>query len=254
VTLVLRELAAGRPVVLWNALPETRQADIRGLLNEAAADVDPQLWEAGFALIDKAAQVARKQQAFCLASKPLSQSTLRPSPAEAEKAWGHLLAALSALSTSELKTVAGLKQLDPPAFLSGAGATILKQAEQAAPILGEGDPFRKMQLARVTRLAEDEDALMADVRIEYPGQAPITVPLARVQNHWVPADLGDDQWDGTRAALKSRLAEFVAWQKEDKDRLLALVKQIDAQCDKLLAAKSQQEFDEALAAFPRFSK
>jgi len=95
---------------------------------------------------------------------------------------------------------------------------------------------------------------MADVRIEYPGQAPITVPLARVQNHWVPADLGDDQWDGTRAALKSRLAEFVAWQKEDKDRLLALVKQIDAQCDKLLAAKSQQEFDEALAAFPRFSK
>lgn len=254
VTLVLRELSAGRPVVLWNALPQTRQADIRGLLNEAAADVDPQLWEAGFALVDKAAMVANKQRAFCLASKPVTHAALRPSPADAEKAWGHLLEALTALSTSELKTAAGLKQLDPPAFLSGTGATILKQAEQAAPILGESNPFRKMQLARVTRLAEDEDDLMADVRIEYPGQAPITVPLARIQNHWVPADLGDDQWDGTRAALKARLAQFVAWQKEDKDRLLALVKQIDAQLDKLLAAKSQEEFDEALAAFPRLSK
>ncbi len=254
VTLVLRELAAGRPVVLWNALPQTRQADIRGMLNEAAADVDPQLWEAGFTLIDKAAQVARKQQAFCLASKPISQAALRPSPADAEKAWGHLLEALSALSASELKTAAGLKQLDPPAFLSGAGATLLRQAEQAAPILGDANPFRKMQLARVTRLAEDEDDLMADVRIEYPGQAPITVPLARVQNHWLPADLGDNQWDATRAAWKARLTQFVAWQKDDKDRLLALVKQMDAQFDKLLAAQTQAEFDEALADFPRLRK
>lgn len=240
----LHALGEGRPAVLWNSLSEARQAEVRKLLADAAAEIDPELWERSVALLGKGAKVARDKKAFVLAAKPIASLPVRPAPEDLDKSLSSLAGALETLAESETKTVDGLKQLDPAKFLAGTGAKTLGQFRIAARAMGEADPFRKLSQARVVLVDQREDS--ATVRIEYPGELPLVVSLAKVEGRWLPADLRPGEWDQTLATVRAKLDALVAWQKADKDRLIAKVKRVDKALDGLLAAKSQSEFDEAL--------
>jgi hypothetical protein len=247
VTSTLRALGDGRPVVLWNSLSELRQNEVRKLLTEAAGQIDPELWERSVALLGKGARVIREKKPFAMDCRPLKALPVHLPPEELRQPMENLAAALESVATGELKTVDGLKNVDPSAWLSGAGAKTFGHLKLAARALGESDPFPKLSQARAVLIDESPEG--AVVRIEYAGESPVVVSLAKVEGRWLPADLAPGAWDERLASLRTDIQKLPAWQAENKDRVIAQLKRADKALDTALAAKSQKEFDDALGEF-----
>ncbi|MBL9082465.1 MAG: hypothetical protein JNK76_11695 [Planctomycetales bacterium] len=235
---------AGDATVAWNILTAKQQADVKAVVQELAGKVDPEVWQRGFGIVDRLAQIAKTKKDYILGSSVLPQ--MKPEEKEElARNWQHLVDVLEALATTDIKTVDGLKNTDPGKFLATTGTKVLtgveKVIEGASPTVSAD--WKSMKTAKVSLVSREGDT--ATIKIETEGTPPKEAKVKRVDGKWQPLDMVD-AWDGGIAGAKKGLAG-AAMTPEQKQQALAGIAVFEGMLDKIIAANDQKAFDEAIA-------
>ncbi len=235
------ELGAGNAAILWTATPASYQKDVTELVHLAGTKLDPEVYDRGFALINKLSDVLGKQRAFILSSEMAGQIQNK---AEVEANWDSGVAILRSLATSKVASVDGLKTFDGAEFFKSTGSEILGLAHKMSANSKEG-PLAE-QIKKTEFSVENVTATTATLIVKDGEGSTETKTLTKVDGRWVPTEMAAE-WTEKIAEAKTNLAnlkpEEMAQNKPQILGALAMVEGVIAQLD---AAKTQAEFDQAL--------
>ena len=241
----------GQPQALWNALPDSYQSDVEGLISDFAGKMDPDVWEKGFATFGKLVDVLDKKRDYILghpmvagmtAMMGLDQETLGTQIDATVKA-------MAAISDSDLATVDGLKNLDVEEFLSSTIGANMKDLMDAAGSMdpaamgGMGaDPTALVGDITTKVLSEEGDSAVVEVTMA-DGEVQ-QMPMTKVDGHWLPKEMVDEWAEGI-ADARENLATFEI-SPEDKNEAMGAMAMVDGVLNQLLEAGSQEEFNQAV--------
>ncbi|MFM1944934.1 MAG: hypothetical protein RI897_3916 [Verrucomicrobiota bacterium] len=252
VEIMVEELAANRPQVLWEALPPSYQQDIRDLIVEFCNGVDVEAYDRAFRVLDKGVRVLEQKKEFIFNSpltlnNPLIDSSIGMN-------WELSVGMFRAFVESEVSSVESLRAMDPGMFLAKTGSRIMGDMEELARLSPRADGTNPLLKAREA---------MTKAQIEFvpgeAGQGYLTfatsdaegsreVKMVQVEGRWVPAEMAET-WKGRVAEAKVGLAGMGGEGAEKMRPMVQIVlNTLDGTMDSLLAAKSQQEFDAVLGA------
>ena len=242
---VVDGLADNRPEVAWQALPESYQRDVTELVHEAAAKMDPEVWNKSFGLLRKVNRLLDEKHHLLQEHPMLSQSTGEAS----DQDWKAMTGLFATVLDSELSSLDKLKRLDVEEFLSETGSEVMQQASAVSAMAesyGKDNPLDKLRGAKATLVTSSGDT--ATVRLETPGQAPSEVEYVRVEDKWITKELAEG-WEDNIAQARRQLADFSSeGLKENKQSILMTMAMADGALDSLLAADSDEEFQAAMGS------
>ncbi|MGC3972057.1 MAG: hypothetical protein QM775_33360 [Pirellulales bacterium] len=234
---------SGDASVAWTILTPKQQADVKTVLQETAAKVDADVWARGFGVLAKLGEVLKAKKDYILGSSVIPN--LKPEDKEElARSWPQIVEIVDALANSEIKTIDGLKTVDPGQFFATTGSKVLtgftKLVEGSSPTMAAD--LKAMKSAKVSLVGREGDA--ATVKIEAEGVPADEVKLKKVDGKWQPLGLIDD-WDGGINGARKGL-DGAKMTPEQKQQVLGMIAMAEGALDKLLAAKDQTEFDAAL--------
>ena len=258
----LRELIAasesGDYQKLWNALPAGYQKDVHDVIHHFAENMDPALWKQGADLLKKAARVLKDKRQFILGHPVVATKP------EVGKALPPMSDALDALVNSELTDLQKLKTFDFLKFASGDGKKIaekMKVASEAAKDLQKlvppggpnaaGNPFADFSGAKasdVKIVVVKHEGDSAILKFEVKGKATPEgeKEWQRVDGKWLPKEV-TDKWQNNIADAKQWISgEMKQKVQESKVQVGFFLAPINMTLDQLLAAQSQQQFDQVI--------
>ncbi len=237
---IARQLSEGHAGVLWEALPGSYRTDLTGIAREAGTVVDAELYDRGFGLVGRVADVADKQRDFILNSQFSQGIDVEQGRAN----WSPVVKLLRVIATSEISTAAGLQSVDLGKFLEGTGSEVLGLVDELSAISGKESPLKQMEgfSAEVVEGGET-DAL---VLMKVPGEPEKTERFTKVEGKWVPAEMASgwaSQMEDARAKLK-QAAEGAGAQ--NKPQIMGALAMMDGVLNQLEAAETQEQFDLAM--------
>jgi len=239
---LLKEISKGNGAAIWNALPEDYQGDVEDLVEEFAKNMDADLWDGAFKVVGKLAKVMKDKKEYIFASE-FTKAAPPPQLEEAKKNWDSIVEALSTVATSDISTIAGLKELDAEEFFEKTGNKVvggLLKASENTPQAAEG--LKKLKSAKVTLVSKEGDD--AVLKFETEGEEAKEEKYTLVDGKWLPAKMVDD-WDDSIEKAKASLAALKI-PAEQKVQIMQFVGIANTLLDSLQAAKNQEEFDAAL--------
>jgi hypothetical protein len=244
---VTSDLANDRPQVVWQALPASYQSDIREVIVAFADKLDADLWNRTFAVLGKITRVAKEKKEFILATigeAPVPQ--LQGENLEnLEENWDHVVAIFETIAASEIRTVAGLKKLDPEKFLSTTGSQLSKNFKDLATAVADeetAEVFEKIGQTKVTVVKSEGET--ATLSIETPGQSAETIEMVRFEGKWLPAEMVAN-WDTGIEQAKQSIAQ-IDFSGPSREMYLGVIGQFEQTLDQMLAANSQEQFNQAV--------
>jgi hypothetical protein len=239
------DMADDKPQVIWHCLPAKYQADVKELISEFAGKMDPEVWNKSFAMLGKAAKVLDKKKEFVLGMADQGPVPISPDQREQlDQQWDRVVGIFEDLIKSEIKTVDGLKKLDPERFLATTGSKFSKNIKDLAAAVGD-----EQTAAKIDNLKETKTTVLksggdqATVKIEITGEPAQEIEMVKVDGKWLPADMVAN-WDTNIAQMKSSIAQMEI-SGENKESALAMISTCDQAFDKMLAAETQEQFSEA---------
>jgi hypothetical protein len=236
-----------KPQALWTAMPAKYQADIKGVIGEFANKMDKELWDKSFAVLGKLVKVAKDKKAIILT---LAKEQGKAAPVDMEevaKNWDSVVSLLEAIINSEIKTIDGLKKVDPETFMGTTLATIIKHGKTFGKASEDAmEALDKFKKAKVSLVKMEGDK--ATIKLETEGEEPKEMELTKVEGKWVPTDVAKD-WDKNIAELKADIGKM-DFQGDGKGQYLATLGMVEPTLDKLLAAKDDKEFMAAIMSSP----
>ena len=231
----------GHPEILWTALPESYQADLVELTQAFAEKVDPTLYDRGFALVMRAAEVLDDRKEVILASETFTSTGADAD--EIRTALANTQAVTAILKESQVATVAGLSTIDWEQFLATTGAKLIDTASTIDA--GETDnPLGDLESLTVETIENNGDR--ATLRISSADHEPEDVEMVRVEGRWVPARMAD-QWpqfvEDTRQGLAKMTPENMAAQKT---QIMMFFGMADGLIEQIASLQTPEEFDAAI--------
>jgi hypothetical protein len=239
VTQFSKDVAAGDLGSAWNYLPPKYQSDVKGLITEAASNLDAEVYDKGFALTGKVALLLKSKKDFLLKSDASVQMP-KEQKDKLDANWQSLVDAVETLSNSDIKTLDGLKKVDPGAFLASTGNKLFAIAKTSDP--NAEKEIDKLKNFKATVVKRDGDT--ATLKIEMDGKPAKEEVFKQVEGKWLPKAMVDD-WDADMAKAKSKLADLKL-SPEMKPKVLEVIKLADTSLDRLLAAKDQETFNKEM--------
>jgi hypothetical protein len=230
-------VAAGDLGGAWNYLPPKYQSDVKSVIHEAAANLDAEVYDKGYALIGKLALLLKSKKDLLLKSEMLGQMP-KEQKEKVEANWQSLVDAVEALANSEIKTVDGLKNVDPGEFLSSTGNKLFAIAKTSDP----NGRLEKLKTFKATVVKREGDT--ATLKMEMEGEPAEEKEFKQVEGKWLPKQMVDE-WDKGMADAKKNLGAL-KMPPEKKSQALGLIKTVDSSLDKLLAAPDQAAFNNEL--------
>ena len=246
VKFVAEKVADGHPEVVWEALPETYQADINDLTHLFATKVDREVWDKSFSVLRKTTVVLQDKKDLFLGSQLVAMA--KDNQDDIAGNWDTATVVLSTLVNSDLGNLESLKTIDWGRFMATTGAQLMQVAKKASAATEDND-YEDDFLAKVEGLQvevlENADG-MAKLKISAPDEEPEEVQMTQVEGRWVPSDLAQD-WDKNvaeaRVKLENITPETIAQQKM---QIMMMVGMAEAFVDQVAQAKTSEELDQML--------
>jgi hypothetical protein len=246
---VTSDLANDRPQVVFQALPASYQNDVREVIVAFANKLDAELWNRTFAVLGKISRVAKEKKEFILATigeAPVPQ--LQGENLEnLEENWDRVIAIFETIVASEIKTVDGIRKLDPEKFLATTGSQLSKNIKDLATAVADeetAEVFEKIGQTKVTVVKNEGET--ATLSIETPGQPAETIDMVRFEGKWLPSELVAN-WDTGIEQAKQSIAQ-IDFSGPSREMYLGVIGQFEQTLDQMLAANSQEEFNQAIAS------
>lgn len=249
VMVVFTGLQEGRPQVVWEAMPASYQTDVNALVAEFSAKQDADLWKKGAGLLQKVVGILKTKKDFILAH-PQVAGAMQGGIVDKEKVvpkWDTVVSVIETIVTSDLADPDKMKSFDGGKFLSTTGAGVMKEFP-AISAMSPMDPYggmaNKLSNTKVTIVKSEGDK--ATVRLEAPGEQPSEEDFVKVEGKWIPEKVAET-WKEELAKAKEKLAALPTSDLgPKKDEMLAKMSALDAELDKVAAAKTADEFNKAL--------
>lgn len=244
---IAHRLADGRVEVVWQALPASYRTDVEGLVHDFAKVMDDEVWDRSFGVMRKLVMVLDEKRSFIL-DHPMIASQVDPSNDPAEN-WDDVVGALKTITTSQISTIDGMRQLDVEAFLRDTGGELVERLRHASALTAD-DKFA----VQMDALASTKASIVArtgetvTVRVETPGQPAREEKLVRVEDRWIPEEIARD-WNGTMARARAKIDEMARGMKgSERQALLMQLGMAEAALDGLLQADSAEEFQASMGS------
>lgn len=236
---VVEGLKKNEPVVLWDALPKSYQADVNGVIGEFASKMDAEVYNKAMAVFGKAVKVAKDKKDLIMQMADSPMGGALPMPKDQLKSqYGNVTDAMGAVADSNIKTLDGLKGLDVRKFLEGPGAKVMNTAmvmAKAAPI-----PVKPEMLNSVKA---EKGAAEGMVKITANGKTE-EIKFVKVDEKWIPEDMSK-AWPQAIAEMKKEMAGLGEMAKQ-KDMILKQLDQADKMLDALAKAEKPEDLMKAM--------
>ncbi|MCP5524446.1 MAG: hypothetical protein H7A46_23190 [Verrucomicrobiales bacterium] len=247
---VMEGLTENRPQVLWEALPPSYQADIRGLVATFCDHADADIYDRFFRILGKGVQVLQRKKEFIFNSPMTLDNVIIDSGIGLH--WKEAVGVLDTLVNSELASIESLRRLDPGKFLASTGSRLMSDMEELADLAQRsprGNPWVRareaLEKAQITFVPGDgnQGFLTFATTEEADGRE---VEMTQVEGRWIPAQMAAD-WKTKVAEARGRLAGLSSPEAQKaKPMVMMILNGLEGSMNSLLAARSQKEFDEIL--------
>ncbi|MDQ8209213.1 hypothetical protein QEH52_16930 [Coraliomargarita sp. SDUM461003] len=237
---IAKELSAGNGEILWEAMPASYQNDVNAIAQLAGAKVDAEIYNKGFGLLERLADVADQQKAFILGTqlggeKPAEQI------AQIEAAWPSIIGFFKTLTNSSLASAEGLQAFDGRAFCATTVSTLVEYTQDLAKLSEEPNPldFGTVKLLESTGNTASLEMTLPDGTVN-------TEEFSKVESRWVPTELAST-WAtniaDTKAQLEGISPEEMA---QNKPQIMGMITMFEGILTQIEAAETQEQFDQAL--------
>ena len=261
---LLNAIEAGDLAVMWSQLPPTYQTDVNEVVHTFGQNMDPGIWNLGIGVAQKAVKILQTRQQFITQAPALS--SLPVDPETITESLDVPLKALTLLLNSDLADVEKLQTLDLAAFARGQGTEIAGQLsklptsmpdELNSLTLGAGlrvnvqqakQAFESIVNAKVKNVQQTENTATLQMSPENGDTA--TIEMVLVEGKWIPTDLANE-WDAQMAAAKTALLAMKPQLEANKMMIMLPLQMVDGAANQILAAKSQEEFDQVIAGLTK---
>lgn len=244
---VMGGLAEGRPEVLWHALPASYQKDVTKLVHDAADEMDAEVWNRTFAVLNKLGRVMNEKREFILAHPMVAGQLTNPDEADAN--WDAVVGMFDTIVQSDLSDLDKVRQLDVEQFLAKTGGKIM-QRMAAASALTADDPWaaqaKALRAAKASVVSGSGDNVV--VRFEMPGKPMKEEAYVRVEGKWVPKEMADG-WQKEMAEAQQGIVGMSGKDSpEKKQQMMMQLAMAEGALDTILAADTADEFNASLGS------
>ena len=250
---LLKAIETGNLAVMWSQLPPTYQSDLNEVVHTFGQNMDPEVWKLGIGIAQKAAKILQTQPHFIAQSPALSAL-----PVDAKTITDNLdvpLKTLTLLLNSDLADLQKLQTLDLATFARGQGLEIAQQLSQLptsmpdnlkslTPGVDAETAFKSAVGAKVENIAQTTNTATLQMTPKTGDVA--TLEMVLVEDKWIPTDLADT-WDAQMAAAKTALLAMKPQLEANKMMIMLPLRMADDAANRILAVKSQEEFDQVIA-------
>jgi hypothetical protein len=249
IDLVFKETSQDNYIVMWDAMPASKQKQLEELMVEFARKVDPRSFDMIRKTRNSLVEILRKQQKFILNSSVLAMPPdVRQ---EFEPVYPAMVDVADHLVAKELLDGKRMQQGNMRGLLDTYLTRLLKSVEKAIVALPTDNPIRSQYedakiLNKPNWTVEKTSSTSATLSIPpAPGGPPPPPPIALVlsEGRWLPEDLVKN-WDMGISQAKGFIATMNPEQIQQGITTGMFV--VNAPLNSLKNAKSQEEFDKVL--------
>ncbi|MEZ6062315.1 MAG: hypothetical protein R3C19_18390 [Planctomycetaceae bacterium] len=243
---VMAELKAGRPVVLWNSLPEKYQNDANEIVRTFAQKMDPQIWTQIHGMLASVNTLLHDKQEFIMNHPGVANSPNGESAKAAIPATADLLQALldSAGDLEKLKTFDGGEFLGGPGTKISHGVAGLLAAMPAdASAAGQVNPALLMQDVKIETVSESGDSAVLKLTTSDGKSSEET--FTRVDGKWLPAEMVA-RWDENMKNTRESLAQLPESINQIRMPVMVVSGVLPGMLAQLQSAETQEEFNAAV--------
>jgi hypothetical protein len=205
---VVDSLKSNQPEGFWNMLPASYQTQANEVLHDFANKMPPAMYDQGAGLLVKLEKVLTTKKDLILANPMLEQV-----PVDVSANYDHVVAMLSAVTSSDLMSVDKLKSADIGSLMSSIGGEMMEAASKievdqsaATGDMQEALEFKK-KLDSVKAELVSEEGDTAVVRITAEGEDPEEVEFVKVEGKWIPTELAEG-WSEMITEAQAGVAEI----------------------------------------------
>jgi hypothetical protein len=244
---VARSVADGRFDIAWQALPPSYQKELTEIVHQGAAEMDAELWNRTFTVLQKTTRILRDKREFIL-DHPMLASSIE-NRGEAEAGWNSVVGLFDIVVHSDLADLNKVKRLDVGKFLGDTGQGLWNEVGQAAQLTPDnkfGEAMNDLRATDATVLSNSGET--ARVRIEVPGKPAKEEDYVQIEGRWIPAKLAND-WNGMLDDARQKLAQLSGDEGQaNRQAALMQLSLIESVLDNLQAAQTAEEFHAGLGA------
>ena len=239
---VVDQLAEGDAEVIWDSLPPSYQRDINDLVHEFAARMDAPIWDSSFRVLQKTTRVLQEKKDFILGNPAIAAN---PASEGAAEHWDQIVDFFSTIAHSEFSSLDEMKSMDVGVFLGGTGSRLLAQAAALSQLAPDqqspADRLRSISIAVV-----DEAEGSSTLAIKAPGREQQEMLWIRFEGKWLPAPMVDS-WNDAIDAARDQIKTIDSERNDAaRKKALEMLEMAESALDRLLAAESQDDFDQSL--------
>lgn len=249
---VANGVAENKPVVIWDALPESYQKDVHELVHTLMNKIDATLYDEVASTAQQLTKVLKSKKQFILAHPMIAQQI--PNKAEVEKQWDQLVGIIDTIVNSELGKHETAKVVNVGAFLDSTGSKIMGDIANAAKLAGPGENpgeaneyvemYEKLKKIKATLVKEEGDK--ATVKMEIPGEKGGEEEFVRVEGKWLPKEMVDGWKEMMTEARKELAAMDPNDMKQAKEMAIPMLGMVKGVLTTLENAKTQEDFNAAV--------
>jgi hypothetical protein len=254
---LLKAIEVGDLAVMWSQLPPTYQNDINEVVHTFGQNMDPGVWNLSIGIAQKGVKILQTRQQFITQSPDLA--ALPVNPETITKNLDVPLTALTLLLNSDLANLEKLQTLDLAAFARGQGSEIARQLSKLPTSMPDelnsltlgvdaGTAFESIVNAKMKNVQQTENTATLQMSPENGDTA--TIEMVLVEGKWIPTDLANE-WDAQMAAAKTALLAMKPQLEANKMMIMLPLQMVDGAANQILAAKSQEEFDQVIAGLTK---
>jgi hypothetical protein len=243
--LIATEISQANGGILWQAMPASYQNDVNELVHLASEKLDAEIYDQSFELVDKLTQIASEKKDFILNASLMGEPMFADEKAEMEEAWPAIVVFLNTLNSSQITSIKGLRSFDGQDFCNKTVSELLQQLDRLVELSGE--EFRLEDLSKIAVEVVEANEDGATLEVSMPGEIAETITYTKVEGRWLDEDIVNSWAEGVALAKANLIALTPDVVAENKQQVLATYSVVDGILANLLNAKTQEQFDLALA-------